>query len=48
MNTIGISLGHDCGVTIISDSKIIFAVNEERFTRNKGQAGIPYNSHFYF
>ena len=44
MNTIGISLGHDCGVTIISDSKIIFAVNEERFTRNKGQAGIPYNS----
>jgi carbamoyltransferase len=44
MNTIGISIGHDCGVTIISDSKIVFAVNEERFTRHKGQAGIPYNS----
>jgi carbamoyltransferase len=42
--TLGISLGHDSGLAIIEDDRIIFAANEERFTRNKGQSGFPLQS----
>jgi carbamoyltransferase len=42
--TLGINVGHDSGVTLLSQNKIIFAANEERFTRKKFQGGFPFQS----
>ena len=42
MNILGIWDGHDSGVALIRDSKIVFAANEERFTRNKLEIEFPY------
>lgn len=38
---LGISEEHDAGVSIVEDGKIIYAINEERLTRNKFQGGFP-------
>jgi carbamoyltransferase len=42
MNVIGINIGHDSGVTLISDKKVLFASNEERYSREKFHIGFPY------
>jgi len=44
MITLGINTGHDSGVTLLSKNEIIFAANEERFTRRKLQGGFPFHS----
>jgi len=41
---LGIWDGHDSGAALIQDNKIIFAANEERFTRNKLEISFPTNS----
>jgi carbamoyltransferase len=41
MLALGISLTHDCGVTLLKDGKIQFAVSEERFCREKSFSGLP-------
>jgi carbamoyltransferase len=45
--TLGISTGHDSGVCLLQDNKVIFAINEERLTREKGFAGFPTQSLIY-
>lgn len=45
--TLGISLGHDSGVAILQDEEIVFAANEERFSRIKGHSGVPREALFY-
>lgn len=42
--SLGISLGHDSGVALICDDEILFAANEERFSRIKGHSGPPLKS----
>ena len=42
--SLGISLGHDSGVALICDDEILFAANEERFSRIKGHSGLPLKS----
>lgn len=44
MIVIGISEEGDAGVAVIRNSRIIYAVNEERFTRKKLQSGFPHKS----
>ncbi len=46
MIILGLNYGHDSGVTIIKNSKILFAVNEERLSRKKLHIGFPYKSVF--
>jgi carbamoyltransferase len=41
MNVIGINIGHDSGVTLISNKKVLFASNEERYSREKMHVGFP-------
>ena len=41
MITVGFSCSHDSGVAVLEDSKIIFASNEERYSRTKFQSGFP-------
>jgi predicted NodU family carbamoyl transferase len=41
MKTLGISLGHDSGIVLLENDKIVFAANEERFSRIKGYSGFP-------
>jgi carbamoyltransferase len=41
---LGISDTHDSGVALISDGKVLFAINEERLTRKKMDCGFPTNS----
>ena len=41
MITLGISLGHDSGISIIENDEILFAINEERLSRIKGHSGLP-------
>ena len=38
---LGISDTHDSGVALISDGKVLFAINEERLTRKKNGLWIP-------
>lgn len=45
--TLGISLGHDSGVCLLRNDEILFAANEERFSRKKGDAGFPIMSLTY-
>ena len=42
--TLGISLGHDSGVALLAGNEIVFAANEERFSRVKGHSGFPLHS----
>jgi len=45
MNILGIScFYHDSGVCLLQDGKIIAAVQEERFNRNKNSPDFPYNA----
>jgi carbamoyltransferase len=45
MKILGIScFYHDSAACIVSDGEIIAAVQEERFTRKKHDAGFPVNS----
>ena len=44
MIVLGLNYGHDSGVTIIKDNRILFAINEERLSREKLHIGFPYNS----
>ncbi|NBO53154.1 MAG: hypothetical protein EBU84_00855 [Actinobacteria bacterium] len=41
MITVGFSCSHDSGVAVLEDSKIVFASNEERYSRTKFQSGFP-------
>ena len=41
MKIIGIHDGHDASVALMVDGKIIFAAQEERFSRLKGDYGFP-------
>ena len=36
---LGISRGHNAGVCLLKDGKIVFASEEERFTRHKYDGG---------
>lgn len=42
--TLGFSCSHDSGVALLDGDKIVFAANEERFTRRKFESGFPINS----
>ncbi len=41
MITVGFSCSHDSGVVVLEDSTIVFASNEERYSRTKFQSGFP-------
>jgi carbamoyltransferase len=48
MNILGISaLYHDSAACLVRDGEIIAAAQEERFTRKKGDAGLPFHSISY-
>lgn len=44
MNILGINEGHMCSASLIQDGKLVAAVCEERFTRNKNEQGFPENA----
>lgn len=44
MNILGIWDGHDSGAALLSDGKIVFASNEERYTKRKLEVSFPKNS----
>ncbi len=44
MITLGIWDGHDAGAALVVDGKIVFAANEERFSRRKLEVGFPARS----
>jgi carbamoyltransferase len=44
MYILGIWDGHDCGAALIKGDKVIAAVNEERFTKQKLEIGFPKRS----
>jgi carbamoyltransferase len=44
MYILGIWDGHDSGAALIEGSRIVFAANEERFTRNKLEVAFPNHS----
>ena len=44
MNILGINEGHMSSACLIKDGKLIAAVCEERFTRNKNEQGYPTNA----
>ncbi len=44
MYVLGIWDGHDAGAALIKDNKIVFASNEERYTKRKLEIKFPYNS----
>ena len=41
MNIIGIHDGHDCSAALMVNGKIVYAAQEERFSRLKGDYGYP-------
>ena len=41
MIILGINDGHNASATLIVDGDIIIALEEERFTRQKGDSGFP-------
>lgn len=41
MNIIGVNFGHDSGVTLIRDGKIIYSIEEEKISRVKQDMGWP-------
>ncbi len=44
MYVLGLWDGHDSGAALIRDNEIIFAANEERFTKRKLEVKFPYHS----
>ena len=44
MYILGIWDGHDSGAALLEDGKILFASNEERYTKRKLEIKFPYNS----
>ncbi len=44
MYILGIWDGHDAGATLVEDNKVIFAANEERFTKRKLEVNFPKHS----
>lgn len=44
MNVLGIWDGHDSGAALIQGDRILFAANEERFSRNKLEVAFPHLS----
>ncbi len=44
MYVLGIWDGHDSGAALVSDDEIVYAANEERFTKRKLEVKFPYNS----
>ncbi len=44
MYVLGLWDGHDSGAALVEDDKIIFAANEERYTKRKLEVKFPYNS----
>lgn len=44
MYTLGIWDGHDSGAALLDDDKIVYAANEERFTKRKLEMKFPYNA----
>jgi len=41
---LGIWDGHDAGAALVSDKQIIYAANEERFTKRKLEVNFPFNA----
>lgn len=46
MYTLGVWDGHDSGAALIEDGKILFASNEERYTKRKLEVSFPHNAIF--
>ncbi len=44
MYTLGIWDGHDAGAALLDDERIVYAANEERFTKRKLEINFPVNS----
>lgn len=44
MYILGIWDGHDSGAALLDEKEIIYAANEERFTKRKLEVGFPHNS----
>ena len=44
MYTLGIWDGHDSGAALIDGEKVIYAANEERFTKRKLEVKFPVHS----
>jgi carbamoyltransferase len=44
MHVLGIWDGHDSGAALVEGDRIVFAANEERFTRNKLEVAFPANA----
>ncbi len=44
MYVLGLWDGHDAGAALLRDNEIVYAANEERFTKRKLEIGFPYNS----
>ncbi|MEM3181476.1 MAG: carbamoyltransferase C-terminal domain-containing protein [Candidatus Micrarchaeaceae archaeon] len=44
MYILGVWDGHDSGAALLEDNRIVFASNEERYTRRKLEVKFPYNS----
>ncbi len=38
---VGLNIGHDAGVSMLVDGQVVFAANEERFSRQKNHIGFP-------
>ena len=41
MYVLGIWDGHDSGAALVSDDEVLFAANEERFTKRKLEINFP-------
>src|SRR5271154_49082 len=44
MYILGLWDGHDSGAALLEDGKILFASNEERYTKRKLEVNFPHNS----
>src|SRR5208283_1140840 len=44
MYVLGVWDGHDAGAALLEDNRIVFASNEERYTKRKLEIKFPYNS----
>ncbi len=44
MRVLGIWDGHDAGAALIEEGRVVFAANEERYTKKKLDVSFPYNS----
>ena len=44
MYILGLWDGHDSGAALLDESSIIFAANEERYTKRKLEVAFPYHS----